>query len=91
MPDGEGGFVNLLTSAQEADVGVLFHDKGDGTVEVGFRSKPGVNIADVALRLGGGGHPQAAGCTVNGTLAEVQQAVLKALREAIADQRPIYA
>jgi bifunctional oligoribonuclease and PAP phosphatase NrnA len=88
--NGEGGFVNLLTSAQEADVGVLFHDKGDGSIEVGFRSKPGVNIAEVALRLGGGGHAQAAGCTVNGPLAEVQQTVLKALREAIADQRPIY-
>jgi bifunctional oligoribonuclease and PAP phosphatase NrnA len=88
--NGDGGFINLLTSTREADVGVLFHDKGNGHVEVGFRSKPGISIAEVALRLGGGGHAQAAGCTLNGSLVEVQQTVLAVLREAISDQKPIY-
>jgi bifunctional oligoribonuclease and PAP phosphatase NrnA len=88
--DSDGGFVNFLASALEADVGVVFHDRGNGGIEVGFRSKPGVNIAEVALGLGGGGHPQAAGCTVRGNMAEVQQRVLTVLKAAIADQRATF-
>jgi phosphoesterase RecJ-like protein len=88
--DGDGGFVNFLVTAREADVGVLFHDKGDGEIEVGFRAKPGVSVAEVALRLGGGGHPQASGCTIRGALDEVRQRVLSAVREAIAGQSPLY-
>ena len=88
--DSDGGFVNFLASALEADVGVVFHDRGNGGIEVGFRSKPGVSVAEVALGLGGGGHPQAAGCTVPGAMADVQQRVLVALKEAIADQRATY-
>ena len=87
---GDGGFVNFLASTLEADVGVVFHDRGNGGIEVGFRSKPGVSVAEVALALGGGGHPQAAGCTVHGSLVEVQEQVLVALKAAIADQHAIY-
>lgn len=88
--DSESGFVNFLVSAEEADVGVIFNDRGNGSIEVGLRSKPGVNIANVALRLGGGGHPQAAGCTVKGALPEVRQIVLVAIREALVGQNSTY-
>lgn len=88
--DGDGGFVSFLASAREAAVGVVFHDRGNGGVEVGLRSKPGVSVAEVALSLGGGGHPQAAGCTVHGSLADVQDQVLRAVRKAIAGQQTVY-
>jgi len=88
--DGDGGFVNFLVSAMEADVGVIFEDTGNGSVEVGMRSKPGVSVAEVALSLGGGGHPQAAGCAVQGTLDGVRKRVLSVLQEAIADQHSLY-
>ena len=83
---GDGGFVNYLTTAQEADVGILFHDKGDGGIEVGFRAKPGIDVSGIAFRLGGGGHAQAAGCTVRGELEEVRRRVLALTEATIADQ-----
>jgi phosphoesterase RecJ-like protein len=88
--EGDGGFINLLVSLQEADVGLLFYDKGDHAVEVGFRAKPGIDISGVAFALGGGGHPQAAGCTVEGSLEEVRARVLDMVRRAIDGQRALY-
>jgi phosphoesterase RecJ-like protein len=41
----------------------------------------------VALALGGGGHKQAAGATIEGTLVEVRDRVLPLLRQ-IARRRP---
>jgi phosphoesterase RecJ-like protein len=46
---------------------------------VSFRSKGRVDVSAVAARFGGGGHRNAAGCTVPGTLADVRKRVLDAL------------
>lgn len=88
--DGDGGFVNFLASAEEADVGVLFFDRGNHAVEISFRAKPGIDISQVAFALGGGGHPQAAGCTVQGNIDEVRERVLNMVRHALEGQRARY-
>jgi phosphoesterase RecJ-like protein len=85
-----GSLVNFLLAAEGAHAAVVFTEKEKGAaVEVGFRSLPGVDISGVALELGGGGHPQAAGCTVSGPLAEAKSRVLSAVEEAIRDQSPL--
>jgi phosphoesterase RecJ-like protein len=55
---------------------VVFNELSNGKVEVDFRSRPGYDVAAVALSLGGGGHPQAAGCNLIGTMAEAEARVL---------------
>ena len=85
--DSVGGLASFLVSAHEADVSVVFDEKPDDKVEVGFRSVPGVDVSGVAFQLGGGGHPQASGCTLSGTLEEVRERVLAALDIALARQR----
>jgi phosphoesterase RecJ-like protein len=84
--NGDGGLVNALVSANEAAVAALFVEKDDNQIEVGLRAKPGYDVSQVALALGGGGHPQAAGCTLSGPLEIVQERVLVALEEALARQ-----
>ena len=86
---GNGSLVNFLIAAEGADVAVVFTEKEDGRVEVGFRSVAGVDVSGVALSLGGGGHPQAAGCTLSGPLPEARERVLAALAQAIRDQQPL--
>ncbi|MCU0494962.1 MAG: bifunctional oligoribonuclease/PAP phosphatase NrnA [Chloroflexaceae bacterium] len=63
---------------------VLFKERADGTVKISLRSKPGIDVAAIAKRWGGGGHTQAAGATLHMNLDEAQQAVLPVLREALA-------
>ncbi|MBN2469746.1 MAG: hypothetical protein JXN59_03390, partial [Anaerolineae bacterium] len=55
-------------SADVANVAAVFREKDDGTVEIGFRARPGYDVSGVAVALGGGGHPLASGCTIEGPL-----------------------
>jgi phosphoesterase RecJ-like protein len=84
--DSDDGLVSFLTSACEADVGVVLTEKDDGTIDVSMRSMPGIDISSVAMRLGGGGHPQAAGCNLNSSLAEARERVLDELRRSLSEQ-----
>lgn len=69
------GFVNYPRSIKGVEVAIFFRQIDDGRYKVGFRSKGKVNVAEFAASLGGGGHHNAAGCTIDGTLAEVKSRV----------------
>ena len=52
-------------------------ERGADVTKISFRSAPGVNVAEgLAAPMGGGGHPCAAGATVNLPVCEAAQAVL---------------
>jgi len=84
--DGDGeGLAGFLVSAKEADIGATFTERVNGgqtVVECSFRAKRGFDVSQVALALGGGGHPPAAGCTLTGPLDQVAAQVVAALQEA---------
>ena len=86
QPSDSGGFIGFLISANEARVAAVFKEVNGGSIEISLRSKPGYDVSGVAFELGGGGHRQAAGATVQGTLEDVRQRVLPMLR-AIARQK----
>ncbi len=70
------GLVNILRGTQGIVVSALIMESTDGTVKVEFRSNGQVNVAAIAIALGGGGHRAASGCTMKAPLAEVEQRVL---------------
>jgi phosphoesterase RecJ-like protein len=80
--DDDGGLVSQLINSAEARVAVVFNELADGMIEVDFRARPGYDVAAVALSLGGGGHPQASGCNLAGSLAEVEARVLPLVQAA---------
>ena len=45
------------------------------------------NVAEIAMNLGGGGHPLAAGCKLDGPLAKAESLVVELSKEAIAQQQ----
>jgi len=77
--DALEGFINYPRSIVGVEVAVSFREEEGGAFRVSFRSKGRVDVSAVAARFGGGGHRNAAGCTVPGTLAEVRKVVLDAL------------
>jgi phosphoesterase RecJ-like protein len=87
VEQSDTGLASFLVAAEEADVSVVLTERKDGKVDIGMRAKPGFDVAQVALTLGGGGHPQAAGCTLHLGINQAQQRVLAALRTALAEQR----
>ncbi len=52
------------------------------SVKISFRSRTGIDVAAVAEQFGGGGHKQAAGATLSGSLTEATQRALAAMRGA---------
>ena len=86
----DGQLSSMLVTAAEADISATFTEKVDETgqlaVECSFRAKPGYDVGALAFQLGGGGHPPASGCTLPGTLAEVSQRVVAALKAAHKEQ-----
>ena len=79
-------FITYPRSLRTAKVAVLFRELA-GEVKVSMRAKGEVNVARIAARFGGGGHPNAAGVVISGSLADARAAVLTAVREAIAEIR----
>jgi bifunctional oligoribonuclease and PAP phosphatase NrnA len=81
--DDVEGLVNLPLAAQEVVTAAFFKRQPHGTFRVSLRSKGDVDVRAVASRWGGGGHTNAAGCTLTGEYASVKQAIVDAIAEAI--------
>ncbi|MBN1121352.1 MAG: bifunctional oligoribonuclease/PAP phosphatase NrnA [Anaerolineae bacterium] len=77
----ENGLSSLLLNAKEACVSASFIEKDGGQIEISFRARPGYNVADIALSLGGGGHALASGCTIAGPLDQAVHDVVYRLRK----------
>lgn len=78
------GLVEMGRDIEGVEVSIFIRQKeGTGGYKVSLRSKEYVNVADVALMLGGGGHIKAAGCFVQGTVEEVKEKVLSEIRKVI--------
>jgi bifunctional oligoribonuclease and PAP phosphatase NrnA len=83
------GLVNLLADVEEASMGAVLMEMNDGTVRVGLRCRPPFDVAEVAVALGGGGHPLASGCTLPGPLVEAEALLVRSCQEAIARQAKV--
>nr|MBC7245088.1 bifunctional oligoribonuclease/PAP phosphatase NrnA [Chloroflexota bacterium] len=85
-PNEGNGLVSFLASTMGVDVAIVFREKDDGRIEVSMRAGPGWDISDVAFRLGGGGHPRAAGCTIAGKMVKVRELILNEIETALQKQ-----
>jgi phosphoesterase RecJ-like protein len=79
-------FVNYVRSVKGVEVAILFRQTGDSQYKISLRSKGRIDLSGVAQSLGGGGHKNAAGGTVNGSLDEVKNKVIHAVNNAVAVQ-----
>ncbi len=72
------GFVNYARGVYGAEVGALLRQDGENFFKISLRSKADVDVSKVAERFGGGGHKNAAGCEIEGTLKEVKTKLVEA-------------
>jgi bifunctional oligoribonuclease and PAP phosphatase NrnA len=81
-PDSED-LVDFTVSLRGVEVGMLFIEQARGGVKVSFRARNGLDCSALAAKFGGGGHREAAGATIVGTMSEVLGRVLETVREAV--------
>lgn len=77
------GLSSFLVQINDAMISVVFKETEEGQIELSMRCKPGFDVSQVAFALGGGGHKQAAGATIDGPLEDAKKRVLPLLREAV--------
>jgi bifunctional oligoribonuclease and PAP phosphatase NrnA len=77
------GFVNYPLSVGEVEASALFKESEAGVYRTSLRSKGDVNVAKIAEQFGGGGHRNAAGCTLRGDWDEIERQVVPLLRDAV--------
>jgi phosphoesterase RecJ-like protein len=81
------GLVNLPLTVKEIEAVVFFKQEKGDEYRVSLRSKGEIDIGVIAKEYGGGGHKNAAGCTITGPIEELQKALIEKLEGAI-DGRP---
>jgi bifunctional oligoribonuclease and PAP phosphatase NrnA len=77
-PEDNEGLIDHLRAIQGVVIAVFFEELAEGKVRVSMRSKSdAADVCAICEKFGGGGHKLAAGARVRGTLAEVEEKVLK--------------
>ncbi len=75
------GLVDYSLYLGGVEVGVLFKEIAPYRTKVSLRSQNHLDISQVAKVFGGGGHKNAAGCTVEQNLMEAQKKVLERIKK----------
>jgi phosphoesterase RecJ-like protein len=78
------GIVNYAIGIAGIEVAVFLRELRGHRVRLSLRSKSQVNVATIAERYGGGGHENASGCTLDGTLPMAMEQILALLRSEMA-------
>lgn len=75
------GMSNYLRKIENTEVAVYIRGKSDGTEKVSMRSNGRVDVSKIAIKFQGGGHPRAAGYTMNETYDIEKEKLIKAIGE----------
>jgi len=76
----DADLINILSAIEGTDIAILFSEEPEESVKVSWRAIPGIDVSEVALSFGGGGHPAASGAEIEGELQEIQSKVLERTR-----------
>ncbi len=77
------GITSLPRAIEGVKVGITMRQQPSGSYKVSVRSIPGVDASAICRRLGGGGHKQAAGCEILGSMENARDALLAEVEKAI--------
>lgn len=75
---GEDELYRLLQTVRGAVVVAFIKEERGGAYSVGLRSSSTVDVGKIAAGFGGGGHRQAAGFDIKGTLDSIRATVIEA-------------
>jgi phosphoesterase RecJ-like protein len=87
-PDETDGLINLPLSVKAIQAAVCFKQADDGHWRVSLRSKGAIDVGRLARGFGGGGHRNAAGCTLQGPLERVRGLIVDRLAPEVTAHTP---
>ena len=72
---------SLPRSIEGVEVGLTLRQQKDGSFKISVRTGHNTNACNIARRLGGGGHPRAAGCEISGNPDNAKHAILEEVKK----------
>ena len=76
------GLVNIGRSIEGVEVSAFIRQEEDENIfKISMRSNGKINVSDICLMFGGGGHPRAAGAKVQGTVQQVKEKIIKEVKK----------
>lgn len=80
------GIVETGRDIEGVEVSVFLHQQENG-YKVSLRSNDYVNVSDICLMFGGGGHIRAAGCLITGELEQVKLKLIKEIQKVLKNKK----
>lgn len=77
------GLVDIGRNIEGVEVSIFIREKEDGSFKVSLRSNDYVNVSDICLLFGGGGHQRAAGCLIRENKEIVKEKLLNEIRKVL--------
>lgn len=82
--DDTESFVSFPKVMRSVKVSVLLREVNEAEYKVSLRSRGGINVARIAEAYGGGGHKNAAGCSMKAELETVKAEIVRKVKEQMA-------
>lgn len=70
-PSDLDGVIDVMRTTEGVEVAILLDERALGEYKVSMRSNGIVDVSQIALFFGGGGHVRAAGCSIKGSAFDV--------------------
>lgn len=84
QPGDDEGLVEIGRDIEGVEVSIFIKQKdNENKYKISMRSNDYVNVSDICYIFGGGGHPRAAGCLIQGDIQQVKDKVLKEVRRCL--------
>lgn len=77
LPKHLEGIVSQLRSTKGIEVAIFLYQNEEDGYKVSMRSGKVVDVSEIAVKYGGGGHAKASGVTMHGAEAEIKETLLK--------------
>ena len=84
-PGDHEGLVDVGREIEGVEVSIFIRQKEDDqdSYKISLRSKEYVNVSDICIMFGGGGHPKAAGALVQGNVEQVKEKIMKEVKKVL--------
>lgn len=87
-PKDLDGIVQQLRSTKGVEGAIFLYQTGPQEFKVSMRSNGKIDVSVIACYFGGGGHKKAAGCTMQGTVYDVINNVVKHMDKQLRQEEP---
>lgn len=83
-PGDHEGLVEVGRGVEGVEVAIFIRQKDkQNKYKVSMRSSNNINVSDICYIFGGGGHPKAAGCLIQGDVEQVKNKLLKEIKKVL--------